>query len=115
MTPITLESYKEAILAQWATELHNRIVPNTMDLIRHCRKCHADNDCVDYDVACWDKINTIRNHLGKDRLDEQCLLTKIVRALDKKDYVTASDLQIEMQEQVEELRKQYIIYKKNLF
>lgn len=115
MTPITLESYKEAILAQWATELHNRIVPNTMDLIRHCRKCHADNDCVDYDVACWDKINTIRNHLGKDRLDEQCLLTKIVKALDAKDYVTASDLQIEMQEQVEELRKQYTIYKKNLF
>ncbi|MDD2215844.1 MAG: glutamine synthetase, partial [Eubacteriales bacterium] len=28
---LTLESYKEAILAQWAMELHNRIIPNTMD------------------------------------------------------------------------------------
>lgn len=115
MTPITLESYKEAILAQWATELHNRIVPNTMELIRHCVKCHADSDCVDYDVVYWEKINTIRNHLGKDKLNEKCLLTKIVRALDERDYVTASNLQIEMQEQVEELRNQYIIYKKNLF
>ncbi len=115
MTPIALESYREAILAQWATELHNRIVPNTMDLIRHCVKCHADSDCVDYDVVCWDKISAIRDHLGRDKLHEQCLLTKIVRALDARDYVTASDLQIEMQKQVEDLRKQYNIYKKNLF
>ena len=115
MTPITLESYKEAILAQWTTELHNRIVPNTMDLIRQCVKCHDDSDCVDYDVVYWEKINTIRNHLGRDKLNEQCLLTRIVRALDQKDYETASGLQIEMQEKVKELTDLYIIYKKNLF
>lgn len=115
MTPITLESYKEAILAQWTTELHNRIVPNTMDLIRQCVKCHDDSDCVDYDVVYWEKINTIRNHLGRDKLNEQCLLTRIVRALDRKDYETASSLQVEMQEKVKELTDLYIIYKKNLF
>ncbi|MCQ4635599.1 glutamine synthetase [Anaerovorax odorimutans] len=115
MTPITLESYKEAIVAQWATELHNRIVPNTMDLIRHCVKCHDDSDCVDYDVVYWEKINTIRNLLGRDKLNEQCLLTRIVRALDKRDFETASGLQIEMQEKVKELTDLYIIYKKNLF
>ncbi len=115
MTPITLESYKEAILAQWKTELHNRIVPNTMDLIRHCVKCHDDSDCVDYDVVYWEKINTIRNFLGRDKLNEQCLLTKIVRALDEKEYDTASALQIEMQKKVKELTDLYIIYKKNLF
>ncbi|WP_269477736.1 glutamine synthetase [Hominibacterium faecale] len=115
MTPITLESYKEAIVAQWATELHNRIVPNTMDLIRHCVKCHDEGDCVDYDVVYWEKINTIRNLLGRDKLNEQCLLTRIVRALDKRDFETASNLQIEMQEKVKELTDLYIIYKKNLF
>ena len=115
MTPITLASYKEAILAQWTTELHNRIVPNTMDLIRQCVKCHDDSDCVDYDVVYWEKINTIRNHLGRDKLNEQCLLTRIVRALDRRDYETASSLQVEMQEKVKELTDLYIIYKKNLF
>lgn len=115
MTPITLESYKEAIVAQWATELHNRIVPNTMDLVRHCVKCHDDSDCVDYDVVYWEKINSIRNLLGKDRLNEKCLLTQIVRALDSKDYDTASRLQVEMQAKVKELTDLYIIYKKNLF
>lgn len=115
MTPITLESYKEAVVAQWATELHNRIVPNTMELIRHCVKCHDDGDCVDYDVVYWEKINRIRNDLGRDKLDGQCLLTRIVKALDEKDYETASKLQIEMQEKVKELTDLYIIYKKNLF
>ena len=115
MTPITLDSYKEAIVAQWATELHNRIVPNTMDLIRQCEKCHDESDCVDYDVVYWEKINTIRNFLGRDKLNEQCLLTRIVRALDQKDYDTASRLQVEMQEKVKELTDLYIIYKKNLF
>ena len=48
-------------------------------------------------------------------MDEQCLLTKIVRALDRGEYQAASDMQIEMQEKVTELTDLYIIYKKNLF
>ena len=86
-----------------------------MDLVRNCVKCHDDSDCVDYDVVYWEKINEIRNFLGKDRLNEQCLLTRIVRALDSKDYDTASRLQVEMQGKVKELTDLYIIYKKNLF
>ncbi len=115
MTEITLESYHKAILDQWVTELHNRIVPNIMDLIRQCMKCHDDNDCVDYDWSYWGKINAIRNYLGRDTMDELCLLTRIVRALDRGDYQEASDMQIEMQEKVSELTDLYIIYKKNLF
>ncbi len=115
MKPITLESYHAAILSQWVTELHNRIVPNTMDLVRQCVKCHDDNDCVDYDWSYWGKINAIRNYLGRDTMDDLCLLTRIVRALDRGDYQTASDLQIEMQDKVKQLTDLYIIYKKNLF
>ena len=48
-------------------------------------------------------------------MDEQCLLTKIVRALDAGKYQEASDMQIEMQRKVNELTDLYIIYKKNLF
>lgn len=115
MKSITLESYHAAILSQWVTELHNRIVPNTMDLVRQCIKCHDDNDCVDYDWSYWGKINAIRNYLGRDTMDDLCLLTRIVRALDRGDYQTASDLQLEMQDKVKELTDLYIIYKKNLF
>ena len=115
MTDIAIQSYKAAILEQWATELHNRIVPETMDLIRTCCKAHDDIDCVDYDRHYWEKIQRLRNQLGRDTLDELCLLTKIVRALDSGDYETASQLQILMQDKVAEMTKLYIIYKKNLF
>lgn len=115
MTDIALESYKEAILDQWATELHNRIIPDIMDLVRACSKAHDDIDCVDYDRSNWEKIQRLRNQLGRDTLDDYCLLTRIKRALDEGKYEMASELQIEMQEKVSELTELYIIYKKNLF
>lgn len=114
MTDIALASYREAVIEQWTMELRNRIIPDTMDLLRSCCKAHDDLDCVDYDRHYWEKIQRLRNQLGKDTLDEQCLLTKIVRALGAGDYDRASELQIEMQAKVEELRELYIIYKKNL-
>lgn len=115
MNDITLASYHEATIAQWTTELHNRIVPNVMDLIRKTKKIHDEADCVDYDVAYWGKIDKLRNELGRDTLSEQCLLTRIVNALDKEEYDTASQLQVEMQMKEDELLKLYTIYKKNLF
>lgn len=115
MTDIALASYREAVVEQWTMELRNRIIPDTMDLLRSCSKAHDDLDCVDYDRHYWEKIQRLRKYIGKDTLDEKCLLTKIVRALDEKDYDRASELQIEMQAKVEELRDLYIIYKKNLF
>lgn len=115
MSELTLGSYKEAVLAQWKTELHNRIIPDIMDLIRACSKAHDEQDCVDYDRHYWEKIQALRNQLGRDTLRETCLLTKIIRALDAGDYETASQLQIVMQEKVNELTNLYIIYKKNLF
>lgn len=115
MTEMALESYKEAILDQWATELHSRIIPDTMELIRACSKAHDDLDCVDFDRSNWEKIQRLRNQLGRDTLDDLCLLTRIKRALDAGDYDMASDLQIEMQEKVGQLTDLYITYKKNLF
>ncbi|NLD19404.1 MAG: glutamine synthetase [Clostridiales bacterium] len=115
MTEMALVSYREAVLEQWSTELHNRIVPETMDLLRACTKAHEEIDCVDYDRHYWEKIQRLRNQLGRNTLDEECLLTRIVNALDAKDYDTASHLQIEMQEKVAELTDLYMTYKKNLF
>ena len=115
MTDEDLASYEDAILNMWATELHNRIIPNTMDTIRKCVKSHDDNDCSDYDVVKWKQIDNIRNHLGRDTLDEECLLTRIKNALDAGDNETASNLQVEMQDKISELVDLYITYKKNLF
>ncbi len=111
---ITLESYEEATLAAWATELHNRIIPNTMELVRECRKLHTEHDCTDYDKLNWKRIQELRVYLGQDEIVRKSLLTRIKLALDGKNYDEASALQIEMQEKVQELVDTYIEYKKNL-
>ncbi len=115
MTEMALTSYKEAVLGQWAMELQGRIVPETMELLRHCRKMHKEEDCVDYDRHYWGKFVRMRNYLGKNTLEGTCLLTLIVDALEAGDYAKASELQIEMQEKVEEMRALYVKYRKNLF
>lgn len=115
MDALTIESYREAILASWATELHNRIIPNTMNTVRECKKIHSDSDCTDYDMLNWSKIQDLRVRLGQDKIEKKSLLTRTKLALDNGDYALASKLQIEVQEKADALVDLYIEYKKNLF
>jgi len=114
MNELTLESFKEACLSQWATELQSRLVPNAMELVRECKKIHDINDCADFDIENWNKIHALRVYLGQDKIKEKSLLSRVKKALDEKDYEAASTLQIEMQEKLQELSDTYITYKKNL-
>lgn len=111
----TLASYKTVILDQWAKELHNRIIPTVMDLVRDCKKLHEENKATDLDLLNWEKISSLRNYLGQDHIETKCLLTRAKMALDEKEYELASDLQIEIREKAEELSGLYLEYKKNLF
>ncbi len=111
---VTLSSYKAAILGLWSMELHNRIIPNVMNLVRDCKKMHSDDDCTDLDMLNWSKIQSLRVYLGQDKIGEDCLLTRIKLALDNKEYEQASEMQKEMNRKVEDLSNTYTIYKKNL-
>ena len=115
MTDTTLESYREAVLSQWKMELRSRIIPDMMNTLRRCRKAHSDHDSVDYDRRNWERISKLRDRIGRNTVAETCLLTQIIDALEAGDYQKASDLQVEMQAEVEKLIKMYLSYKKNLF
>ncbi len=112
---ITIESYKEAILGQWATELRGRIIPNIMDLVRECKKLHIEVESTDLDMLNWKTIHNLRIDLGQDTISSKCLLTRIKMALDQEDFESASNMQLEMQQKIQELIEVYIEYKKNLF
>lgn len=114
ISDLSIESFIEATLSQWKMELHNRDIPNYMDLVRECVKLHGD-DATDYDVVNWNKVDRLRFHIGKNTLAEKCLLTRAIEALDCKDYNLASDLQVELQVKMAELIETYLSYKKNLF
>lgn len=111
---MTLESYKEAIVGQWATELIYRIIPMNMDIVRECIMLHKDGR-TDLDVVNWEKIKDLRIYLMKDSLSQKSLFTRIKEAIGIKNYDLASELQIEMQQKIKELVESYTEYKKNLF
>ena len=113
MTDIVLESYREAIVNQWATELYNRIIPNAMDTVRNCRRLHNDN-ATDYDIGMWAKISAQRDKIAKNTMNKFCILKKISDALDKTDYNLASQLQLEAQREIRKLIDMYSSYKRNL-
>ena len=114
ISDLSLESFFEATLSQWKMELHNRIIPNYMNVVRDCVKLHGE-DATDFDTDNWNQINLLRFYIGKDTLSEKCLLTRAKEALDHGDYDLASDLQVELQEKVDQLIRTYLRYKKNLF
>lgn len=114
ITPISIESYTEYALMQWKTELHNRIIPEYMTNIRECVKLHGE-DATDYDLYNWEKVNSLRHSIAKDSMSEKSLLARVAEALDEGNYQTASDLQLELQEKMSQLRLLYSKYRKNLF
>ncbi|MDD5922582.1 MAG: glutamine synthetase [Eubacteriales bacterium] len=111
-----LDSYYQSVLSQWKTELHDRLIPGTMDILRSCKKLHTDDiDYSDCDVKRWNEIDVLRREIGKDTLRDESLLSKTRRALDEERYDDASNLQMEVQRKVELLQDLYEEYKKNLF
>ena len=111
----SIESYYEAELSQWKNELHNRILPNCMDVIRDTVKLHDDQAAEDVDILNWKRVDALRRELGKNTMEYTCLLKRIGLALDEDRYDEASDMQLELQQKMAELSSLYSTYKKNLF
>ena len=111
----SIASYKTALVNQWKTELHDRIVPSNMDIIRNTVKLHDDASGNEYDDRNWKKINELRKSIGKSSLEKPSLLSRIISAIDEEEYAQVSKLQIEMMEKMETLSEMYSNYKKNLF
>lgn len=109
-----LDSYREQVISQWKTELHDRIIPQNMALIRSCVKLHSEDDFSDFDVKNWIEIDKLRHELGKDTITEKSILTRAKDALDDGDYSEASEMQKLIQKKVATLISLYTRYKKNI-
>jgi glutamine synthetase len=109
-----LDSYLSATVTQWTTELQNRLIPDTMELVRDCVKCHSDEDGTDLDAVLWTRIEDLRNYLARDTLEKKCLLTRVKQLLNEGAYDEASALQTEMQRDAKLLRDTYLEYKRNI-
>ena len=109
-----INAYEKSIVSHWTTELYNRIIPTNADLIRKYSKLHGSEDITDLDVVNWEKTNSLRHFLMKDSLANKSLFTQIREAIDSKNYDIVSDLQVEMMNNMTELKNLYAKYKQNL-
>lgn len=112
---LIVKSFREQLTTKWYTELHDRLIPNTMDFIRSCSRKHDETEATDYDIMNWRRVDNLRKSLGKDHLESMSLLTRTKIAIDEENFDLVSELEIEIQKKTEELRELYTTYTKNLF
>ena len=114
LTDKLISSFKEAFLEKWIVELNHRVINQYSDEIRSFKKLHCSDKALDIDVANWMKIDDIKHYLMKDSYSEKSLFTKIKEATEHGDYEKASDMQIDIENKMSQLRELYSEYKKNL-
>ncbi|MBP2632134.1 MAG: glutamine synthetase catalytic region [Firmicutes bacterium] len=108
-----IDAFVAGALLRWKTELLSRIMPENLSIVRSCKEFEADYT-TDQDCYMWNKVNELRCYLAKDSLEEKCLFTLLTEALEEEDYATASGLQVEMYDKIQELKALYAAYKKNI-
>lgn len=111
---LSVESYKEAVIDMWATELSIRIIHEYQEVVRECVKIECEDE-TDLDIENWNEIRERKAYLMKDSVDRKSLFTRTRKALIDGDYTLASMFQVEMHNLVEELIEKYSDYKKNIF
>lgn len=108
-----INAFVDGELIRWKTELISRIIPENRALISSFQEIKSAY-VTDEDSYNWNKINRIRYYLAKDSIDQKSLFTQLINALNSGDYATASGLQVEMYDKMEELKALYASYKANM-
>ncbi|MBR4643423.1 MAG: glutamine synthetase [Selenomonadaceae bacterium] len=112
LRPQIIKSFREGALLRWKTEIIARILPEMRNIVRKAKLIESDSR-TDQDSYNWNKIKDVRALLAKDSIDKKSLFTRLTNALTEGDYATASKLQVEMYDKIEELKQLYDAYVKN--
>jgi len=114
MSDKLINGYRLGAEKKWLTEITGRIIANYSDEIRSCKMLHSVEKALDLDISNWMAINDLRYYVMKDTYSSKSLFTRIKDAANDEDYNTVSELQLELDDKMQKLRKLYSIYKKNL-
>lgn len=113
LTDQLIDSFKTAVTSKWELEMEHRLIPNFIKEIRAMKKAHENTKNTVAEKQ-WEKIQGLRRSLIIDELGQISTINKIKQAFKAKDYQTASDEQINLYDQIAELRGLYRKYKNNI-
>ena len=107
-----IKSFKAGAILRWKTEIIARILPEMRNIVRHAQLIES-NSRTDQDSYNWNKVKDLREYLAKDSIDRKSLFTRLTNALKTEDFSTASKLQVEMYDKIEQLKALYDDYVNN--
>lgn len=107
-----IKSFKAGAILRWKTEIIARILPEMRNIVRHAQLIES-NSRTDQDSYNWNKVKDLREYLAKDSIDRKSLFTRLTNALKTEDFATASKLQVEMYDKIEQLKALYDDYVNN--
>lgn len=110
-----INSFKVGSIDKWKKELGNRIIQDYSDRIRSYVKLHTKENMDALDEVNWNAISDIKFNVMKDTLTRSSIFTQIRDAIESKDYQIASNLQLELERNMEDVEKLYMQYKKNIY
>lgn len=109
-----IQSFKVGFEERWLKEIQARILQDYSIEIRECKCAHSLDKALDLDVSMFQQINYLRHYLKKDSYSNESLFTKINKAINDNNMHIVSNLQIELEEKMDNLRNLYSLYLKNL-
>ncbi len=112
LRPQIIKSFREGALLRWKTEIIARILPEMRDIVRSAQLIESPYR-TDQDSYNWNKLKAAREFLAKDSIEKKSLFTRLTNALNSGDFATASKLQVEMYDKIEELKQLHDEYVKN--
>ena len=105
-----INAHIELSVTNWILDLEQRIIPENRKYIKSCVELNNLNE---YDKKLWGKISNIKEILAKDEEKRESILTQITKLCKNKNYEKISELQIEMNEKIKELKELYVRYCNN--
>lgn len=114
MTDSVISSFKMGAMQRWTTEIVSRVLNRYIKEIRSYKPLHTLDKALDMDISNWMKINDLRYYLMKDTYTTISLFTRLKDAFSNEDYALASNLYIEVESKMAELRELYSSYSKNI-
>lgn len=106
-----LDSYHDAMLLHWITELSERVVPENAKAVHACMRLPGENRL---DAERWDKIQALKEDLAKDDIGRPSIFHRIRKAASSGDFEAVSALQLEMAAKMTEITELYRLYRQNM-
>ncbi len=111
LTDIMIKSFRTTTLEKWKLIICMRKIKGYFAEMTMCKKIESVDEKDNKD---WEEIEQKRRYIYKNTNSQKSLFSKIYEAFENKEWENASNLVIELEDKMDELRSLYSKYKKNI-